>query len=204
MVFLFLASALKLSRTNSRRNAEDELPSGTIADNICFFDSGFDHQRMFQCAQIAGIHDDLIAMPMNYNSLVGDMGSCLSSGQKQRVLLARALYHQPKILFVDEGTAHVNVEMESQIYDNLGSLKLTMICIAHRPGVLAYSDKVFRFEGGTVVLISAPKSGSLRRVSPASGNFQHFNRGPFCLFEYKPKNLRTFGYEVPGAPKLLS
>ena len=101
---------------------EDELLSGTIADNICFFDSAFDHQKMFQCAQMARIHDDLMAMPMNYNSLVGDMGSCLSSGQKQRVLLARALYHQPKILFVDEGTAHVDVEMESQIYDNLNPL----------------------------------------------------------------------------------
>jgi ATP-binding cassette subfamily B protein RaxB len=134
---------------------EDELLSGTIADNISFFDSGFDQQRMFQCAQLAGIHDDLMAMPMAYNSLVGDMGSCLSSGQKQRVLLARALYRQPRILFVDEGTAHVDVEMESQIYDNLGSLKLTLICIAHRPGVLAYSDKVFSLIGGKVALLPA-------------------------------------------------
>ena len=135
---------------------EDELLSGTIADNICFFDSGFDQQKMFQCAQLAGIHDDLMAMPMTYNSLVGDMGSCLSSGQKQRVLLARALYRQPKILFVDEGTAHVDVEMESHIYENLGSLDLTLICIAHRPGVLAYSDKVFSLDRGNVSMISGP------------------------------------------------
>jgi ATP-binding cassette, subfamily B, bacterial CvaB/MchF/RaxB len=162
---------------------EDELLSGAIADNICFFDSAFDQQRMFQCAQIAGIHDDLMAMPMTYNSLVGDMGSCLSSGQKQRVLLARALYHQPKILFVDEGTAHVDVEMESKIYDNLKSLKVTLICIAHRPGVLAYSDKVFRLDGGTVALISPPKAGSRRKVS-----FPHFQRGPFLL-GYKSKKI---------------
>jgi ATP-binding cassette subfamily B protein RaxB len=133
---------------------EDELLSGTMADNICFFDSGFDQQRMYQCAQLAGIHDDLMAMPMTYTSLVGDMGSCLSSGQKQRVLLARALYRRPKILFVDEGTAHVDVEMESHIYENLGSLELTMICIAHRPGVLAHSDKVFKLSGGNGALIS--------------------------------------------------
>jgi ATP-binding cassette subfamily B protein RaxB len=133
---------------------EDELLSGTVADNISFFDTSFDHQRMFRCAQIAGIHDDLMAMPMSYNSLVGDMGSCLSSGQKQRVLLARALYRQPKILFVDEATAHVDVEMESRIYENLGSLDLTLLCIAHRPGVLAYSDKVFSLDGGKVSLIS--------------------------------------------------
>jgi ATP-binding cassette subfamily B protein RaxB len=136
---------------------EDELLSGSIADNICFFDSSIDQRRMFQCAQLAGIHDDLMAMPMTYNSLVGDMGSCLSSGQKQRVLLARALYRHPKILFVDEGTAHVDVDMESKIYDNLGSLDLTLICIAHRPGVLAYADKVFSLDGGQVSL-SAPPS----------------------------------------------
>ena len=140
---------------------EDELLSGTVADNICFFDSGFDQQRMYQCAQLAGIHDDLMAMPMTYTSLVGDMGSCLSSGQKQRVLLARALYRHPKILFVDEGTAHVDVEMESKIYDNLGSLGLTLICIAHRPGALAYCDKVFSFSGGQVSVAPPPLSGRI-------------------------------------------
>ena len=140
---------------------EDELLSGTVADNICFFDSGFDQQRMYQCAQLAGIHDDLMAMPMTYTSLVGDMGSCLSSGQKQRVLLARALYRHPKILFVDEGTAHVDMEMESKIYDNLGSLGLTLICIAHRPGALAYCDKVFSFSGSHVSVAPPPLSGRI-------------------------------------------
>jgi ATP-binding cassette, subfamily B, bacterial CvaB/MchF/RaxB len=140
---------------------EDELLSGTVADNICFFDSGFDQQRMYQCAQLAGIHDDLMAMPMTYSSLVGDMGSCLSSGQKQRVLLARALYRHPKMLFVDEGTAHVDVEMEGKIYDGLGSLGLTLICIAHRPGALAYCDKVFSFSGSHVSVVPPPLSGRI-------------------------------------------
>jgi ATP-binding cassette subfamily B protein RaxB len=135
---------------------EDELLSGSIADNISFFDPSFDKQRMFHCAKLAGIHADLMAMPMAYNSLVGDMGSSLSSGQKQRVLLARALYRAPKILFVDEGTAHVDVDMESQIYDGLRSLDLTLICIAHRPGVLAYADKVFNLDDGDSDALIAP------------------------------------------------
>jgi ATP-binding cassette subfamily B protein RaxB len=143
---------------------EDELLSGSIADNISFFDSGFDKQRMFQCAKLAGIHDDLVAMPMSYNSLVGDMGSSLSSGQKQRVLLARALYRRPKILFVDEGTAHVDVEMESQIYEGLRSLQLTLICIAHRPGVLAYADRVFNLDRSSVSLITPPASTKHSRL----------------------------------------
>ena len=100
---------------------EDQLLSGSIADNICFFETTFDHQRMIECAQIAGIHDDIIAMPMSYNSLIGDMGSSLSSGQKQRVLLARALYRRPKILFFDEGTAHLDTEKEREINANLRS-----------------------------------------------------------------------------------
>jgi ATP-binding cassette subfamily B protein RaxB len=143
---------------------EDELLSGSIADNVSFFDPSFDKQRMYHCARLAGIHADLMAMPMAYNSLVGDMGSSLSSGQKQRVLLARALYRAPKILFVDEGTAHVDVDMESQIYEGLRSLDLTLICIAHRPGVLAYADKVFNLDGSSDAPIALPASDQHPRL----------------------------------------
>ena len=71
---------------------EDQLLSGSIADNICFFAPYLDHDSMVRCARLAGIHDEIMGMPMGYNSLIGDMGSSLSGGQKQRVLLARALY----------------------------------------------------------------------------------------------------------------
>ena len=89
---------------------------------------------MIECAQIAGIHDEIMAMPMTYNSLIGDMGSSLSGGQKQRVLLARALYRQPKLLFLDEGTAHLDVPREAEINANLRRLGMTLISVAHRPG----------------------------------------------------------------------
>jgi ATP-binding cassette subfamily B protein RaxB len=135
---------------------EDELLSGSVADNICFFDSRFDHQRMIEAAKIAGIHDELMDMPMTFNSLVGDMGSSLSSGQKQRVLLARALYGQPKILFLDEGTAHVDIEMEDEIYQRLRSLDCTLIVVAHRPGAVTHSDKVVSLRNGNPVLVSEP------------------------------------------------
>jgi ATP-binding cassette, subfamily B, bacterial CvaB/MchF/RaxB len=112
---------------------EDQLLSGSIADNICFFDADFDSERMIRCAQLAGIHEEIMAMPMTYNTLIGDMGSSLSGGQKQRVLLARALYHQPKILFLDEGTAHLDVENEGRISEALKHLPMTRISVAHRP-----------------------------------------------------------------------
>lgn len=121
---------------------EDQLLSGSIADNICFFDPAFDHDWMIECARLAGIHDEIMTMPMAYNSLIGDMGSTLSGGQKQRVLLARALYRRPKILFLDEGTAHLDVEKEQLINDNLRQLNMTRISVAHRPGVIGVADAV--------------------------------------------------------------
>jgi ATP-binding cassette subfamily B protein RaxB len=97
---------------------------------------------MIECARIAGIHDDIIAMPMSYNSLIGDMGSSLSSGQKQRVLLARALYRRPKILFLDEGTAHLDTEKEKEINANLRYLNITRVSVAHRPEITHGADMI--------------------------------------------------------------
>jgi ATP-binding cassette subfamily B protein RaxB len=122
---------------------EDQLLSGSIAENICFYDPAYDHDRMIECARSAGVHDDIMAMPMTYNSLIGDMGSSLSGGQKQRVLLARALYREPKLLFLDEGTAHLDLEKEAEVNHNLQRLSMTRINVAHRPEIVSGTDCVF-------------------------------------------------------------
>lgn len=133
---------------------EDQLLSGSIADNISFFDPLFDHERMIECAVLAGIHDEVMAMPMNYNSLIGDMGSSLSGGQKQRVLLARALYRQPKILFLDEGTSHLDIMKERYINENLRKFNITRISIAHRPEVMSGADAILKLEADSLMQLS--------------------------------------------------
>ncbi|SUX28426.1 ATP-binding cassette domain-containing protein [Chromobacterium vaccinii] len=101
---------------------EDQLFSGSIFDNISFFDPQPDLEHAQKCAKLSAIHDEIIAMPMSYNTLVGDIGSTLSGGQKQRLLLARALYKNPQILVLDEATSHLDIWNEklvnSAIADN--------------------------------------------------------------------------------------
>jgi len=134
---------------NWRRNIgvvmqDDRLLTGTIADNISFFDPEIDMQRVAQAAQAAQIHETIARIPMNYLAMVGDMGSILSGGQKQRVLLARALYQNPKVLFLDEGTANLDIETEAAIVGIIKALPMTRVIIAHRPAFLDSSDRVIR------------------------------------------------------------
>jgi ATP-binding cassette subfamily B protein RaxB len=121
---------------------DDRLLSGTIADNISFFDPEMDMKRVQQAAASAQIHKTIAKLPMNYLSVVGDMGSILSGGQKQRLLLARALYQNPKALFLDEGTANLDVETEQTIVDVIRKLTITRVIVAHRPAFINASDDV--------------------------------------------------------------
>ncbi len=82
-------------------------------------------------------------MPMGFASLIGDMGSARSGGQRQRIMIACALYRKPKILFMDERTPHLDIQVEQSINNNLSQLKITRVVIAHRPDTLRIADKVF-------------------------------------------------------------
>ncbi|WP_339387075.1 peptidase domain-containing ABC transporter [Vibrio caribbeanicus] len=121
---------------------DDTLLTGTIEENISFFDPEPDHQLLAHCAYLAGIHEDILNLPMNYQSLVSDMGSNFSGGQTQRLLLARALYRRPVILFLDEATSHLDVENESRINENIKTLPVTRLMIAHRPETIDSADRV--------------------------------------------------------------
>jgi ATP-binding cassette subfamily B protein RaxB len=129
---------------------DDRLLSGSIADNIAFFDPDLDMERVVMAAAAARVHDDIVKMPMQYLSLIGDMGAALSGGQRQRLLLARALYRQPKLLLLDEGTANLDEQTEEEIAMLVASLPITRIVIAHRPALIRNASRVFRVQNGRV------------------------------------------------------
>ncbi|HWW72530.1 MAG TPA: peptidase domain-containing ABC transporter [Duganella sp.] len=130
---------------------DDILFAGSIRDNISFFDPQADPAWVARCAQMAAIDAEIAAMPMAYNTLVGDMGTVLSGGQKQRVLLARALYKRPAILFLDEATSHLDIGKELQVNQAIKALSVTRVIIAHRPETIASAGRVVLLTRGKLV-----------------------------------------------------
>ncbi|MFC1840820.1 ATP-binding cassette domain-containing protein, partial [Thermodesulfobacteriota bacterium] len=122
---------------------DDGLLTGSISDNISFFDSAPDQQVIEHAAEIAAIHRDILAMPMQYNTLVGNLGAALSGGQIQRILLARAIYKNPELLFLDEATSHLDIEAEKMVNNSIKQLKMGRIIVAHRPETIKLADRVF-------------------------------------------------------------
>jgi ATP-binding cassette, subfamily B, bacterial CvaB/MchF/RaxB len=130
---------------------EDSLFTGLISENITMFDPLPKQDRVEECARLAAIYDEICAMPMGFNTLVGDIGTGLSGGQKQRLLLARALYKSPRILVLDEATSHLDVVNEGAVNKAVRALNLTRIVVAHRPETLSMADRVLVLDRGKLV-----------------------------------------------------
>jgi ATP-binding cassette subfamily B protein RaxB len=118
--------------------------------------------------------DEINAMPMGYNTLIGEMGSALSGGQQQRLLLARALYSRPSILVLDEATSHLDVPTEQRIAAMLAKLRMTRIFAAHRPDTVRIADRV----------ISLSRSGKISEELPplriSASEAKVFSEGPYA------------------------
>jgi len=130
---------------------DTQLFGGTVRQNIALADPQMGLDRVIQAAKLACIHDDIIAMPMGYETILADRGLSLSGGQRQRLSLARALACRPAILVLDEATSHLDAVTEKLVNENLASLSCTRVVIAHRLSTIRDADLILILEAGKVV-----------------------------------------------------
>ena len=127
---------------------DDNVFAGSLKDNVALFEDAPDFDRVVAACEAASLHDDIEAMPMRYDTLVGDMGSSLSGGQRQRLILARALYRNPTVLIVDEGTSALDAQKEQSVNAAIAKLGITRIVVAHRLETILNADRVYMMHGG--------------------------------------------------------
>ena len=109
-----------------------------------------DLQRLQEACRLAAVDELIASLPMGFETLVGDMGSALSGGQVQRLLLARALYRKPRFLFLDEGTAHLDPGNKARIHEVIAHLPCTRVVATHDLDLAALADQVYWVENGAV------------------------------------------------------
>lgn len=122
---------------------DEKLLSGTISQNISSFATEIDFDKVYESSNLACIHDEIMNLPLGYETFIGDLGEGLSGGQIQRITIARALYRKPIILLLDETTSNLDMMNETKINKNISSLPITKIFIAHRPETIKSADRVF-------------------------------------------------------------
>jgi ATP-binding cassette subfamily B protein RaxB len=130
---------------------DDQLFSCSIHDNIAMNDVEATPAKVEAAARQACVHDDILRMPMGYQTLVGGMGATLSGGQKQRVLLARALYKKPRFLLLDEYTSHLDFDTEHHVQQSINALGSGRFIITHRQHSLSEGDEIFMLWGGKLM-----------------------------------------------------
>lgn len=130
---------------------EPTIFSGSLRHNIAFHDPTLPFDAVADAARLAVLDADIAAMPMGYETRVGEQGGCLSGGQRQRLAIARALAHGPAVLLLDEATSHLDVTTERRISDNLRRVGCTQIVIAHRLSTIRDADAIVVLDGGTIV-----------------------------------------------------
>lgn len=127
---------------------DDNVFAGSLVENVVLFDEIPDIQRVEECCKAAALHDDILTMPMRYETLLGDMGSSLSGGQRQRLLLARALYRRPRVLVMDEGTSALDPAREKMVNDAIAEMGITRIVIAHRLETILNASRILTMLDG--------------------------------------------------------
>ena len=153
----------KTLTTNSRHQLKNKLAAvlhndgllaGSLAYNIHLDQHTADQQRLLDACVQSHILEEINSLPMAFNTPVGDMGCCLSAGQVQRVLLARALYREPSFLILDEALSHLSHEMAEQILLSIKQRGITVVLVTHNPRLIALADQHLHItktsEGATI------------------------------------------------------
>ena len=147
---------------------DTELFAGTVRNNICRFLPGAEDADIIKAAQAAGAHELILRLPKGYETELGEGGSVLSAGQRQRVGLARTLYGDPKVIVLDEPNANLDAEGEAALAEAIKGLKergATVIMVSHKPSVLAQADKLMMVRGGRIERFG-PREEVMRSLTP--------------------------------------
>jgi ABC-type protease/lipase transport system fused ATPase/permease subunit len=146
-----------------------QLFAGTVADNIARMAEGASADAIVAAAKRAGVHDAILRLPQGYATKIGDAGSLLSGGEKQRLALARALYGDPRVLLFDEPNANLDTEGEQALLRALAAAKeagRTLVVVTHRPSLLKVADLVLVLREGLVTNFG-PRRDVLAKIAPA-------------------------------------
>jgi ABC-type bacteriocin/lantibiotic exporter with double-glycine peptidase domain len=128
-----------------------DLFATTIRQNIALANPSASLAQVQHAARLAKVHDDIMAMPLQYETPLVDRGASLSGGQRQRVALARALLREPALLLLDEATSALDAQIEHAIFEELRLLRCTRIVIAHRLSTIISADQILYVERGRVI-----------------------------------------------------
>ena len=156
--------------------------SGSIRRNIASFDMELPLERIEEAAYLAVVHDEILNMPMGYDTVLAEGGVDLAGGQRQRLALARALAHRPGILILDEATSNLDAETESMVDANLSALPCTRIVIAHRLSTVRNADVILVLDEGVIV-----EQGTHKELLALGGAYAHL-----IHLQYE-----TRGWDVP-------
>lgn len=130
---------------------DDFLFNQSIKENITMYNPLITFQDVEEATKLAEIYDDILKMPMEFETIISETGSNISGGQRQRIALARALAKKPSILLLDEATSALDTITESKIDHNLNNLKCTRIVIAHRLSTIINSDLIILLDDGEII-----------------------------------------------------
>jgi ABC-type bacteriocin/lantibiotic exporter with double-glycine peptidase domain len=150
-----------------------QLMPSDIFSNIVGFAPSLGVEDAWEAARLAGLEDDIRAMPMKMHTLVGEGGGNLSSGQRQRLLIARAIVHRPRILLLDEATSALDNVTQSIVSDSLtNQLRgVTRLVIAHRLDGIVKADRIYVLKDGQIV-----QSGRYDQLLAEAGPFRELAR----------------------------